>query len=846
MKQIATLFVVVLSLFTLMACGKTDSTTYEIKINASTPTVYTVGDEIDYNDFFIITDSKGNTITTDSTMIDSSKVDMSKPGTYTIHIDYKGIKKDISITVNDVAVTYSIEINNLTPTQYTVGDQVDYVDFFIIKDSKGNTITTELSMLDVSLADMSKAGTYLVKIEYQGITEQVSITVIEELITYTVTIDTTKPTEFTQNSGSINFKDYFILKDSKGQTITVLDSMIDSTSFSIETIGTYEIHFNYENLLATVVIDVIQPKPIVASDLFISEYGEGSSYNKYIELFNATGNVIDLSQYSLKVFNNAKEPAQYEVSLDGILKDGKAFVIYNAAADTAISSIGNLSDPVTEFNGNDPIALYKNGVLIDVVGIINQSVADGYQAGNIDKATKDNTIIRNPEILGPNATYTPSEWTVLGRDIWTNIHKHVITGYVTPIEPENPETRKPDLFISEIFEGSGDYQTSKYIEIYNNLGYEVDLSLYSVYLYTNKSQEPSQVLNLTGLLGNLETYVIYAPNSSEDIKLKGDLSSEVLNFSGKEVIALAKNDVIIDLFGRIGEDPGNSGWPMDDTKGSVDVTLIRNLSVTMPSSTFIETEWIIYNENFLFDLGKHGETENTVISDFDLLFTLIKSLNLNDKGTATGSSQITIKGTVFMDVKNETTLVYITDGKNFIKLHGEKIHNYTSPDQVYQVVGDYKSFLYQPTFGVTNPQSDIIAVKSEAPVEEYFYKEVSLSEVVSLKKENFLYNLEQGYLQSMLKVRGFLQLDTHNSTRYDYALTVTESYTKNNTQYINNGLYFKNDIGELEDFLIDYEVVKGEENVEVDIFGVLYDWNPNRKNWRLYVSDELTYQNLVG
>ncbi|MBM7453628.1 hypothetical protein JN09_000960 [Acholeplasma morum] len=74
-------------------------------------------------------------------------------------------------------------------------------------------------------------------------------------------------------------------------------------------------------------------------------------------------------------------------------------------------------------------------------------------------------------------------------------------------------------------------------------------------------------------------------------------------------------------------------------------------------------------------------------------------------------------------------------------------------------------------------------------------------------------------------------------TRYDYALTVTESYTKNDTQYINNGLYFKNDIGELEDFLIDYEV---------DIFGVLYDWNPNRKNWRLYVSDELTYQNLFG
>ena len=33
------------------------------------------------------------------------------------------------------------------------------------------------------------------------------------------------------------------------------------------------------------------------------------------------------------------------------------------------------------------------------------------------------------------------------------------------------------------------------------------------------------------------------------------------------------------------------------------------------------------------------------------------------------------------------------------------------------------------------------------------------------------------------------------------------------------------------------------ENVEIDIFGVIYDWNPNRKTGE-FMFDELTYFNL--
>ena len=42
----------------------------------------------------------------------------------------------------------------------------------------------------------------------------------------------------------------------------------------------------------------------VATDLFFSEYAEGSSDNKYLEIFNGTGNDIDLSLYAISSCSN--------------------------------------------------------------------------------------------------------------------------------------------------------------------------------------------------------------------------------------------------------------------------------------------------------------------------------------------------------------------------------------------------------------------------------------------------------------------------------------------------------------------------------------------------------------
>src|SRR5690606_10171681 len=46
------------------------------------------------------------------------------------------------------------------------------------------------------------------------------------------------------------------------------------------------------------------PVSTLSSDLFFSEYIEGSSFNKYIEIYNGTGSAVNLSDYEIRLFSN--------------------------------------------------------------------------------------------------------------------------------------------------------------------------------------------------------------------------------------------------------------------------------------------------------------------------------------------------------------------------------------------------------------------------------------------------------------------------------------------------------------------------------------------------------------
>lgn len=139
-------------------------------------------------------------------------------------------------------------------------------------------------------------------------------------------------------------------------------------------------------------------------DILITEYTEGFGYNKVLEIGNPTGEAIDLSAYSLmKMVNgDAERGWENEFQLEGTLAAGEVIVIAHEDADyDGIAAVADImmNHQVVNFNGDDPIGLFKNGELIDMFGV----------TGKVEFA-KDVNMRRKSNINSPNTTFLTDEW----------------------------------------------------------------------------------------------------------------------------------------------------------------------------------------------------------------------------------------------------------------------------------------------------------------------------------------------------------------------------------------------------------------------------------------------------
>src|SRR5690606_14282458 len=78
--------------------------------------------------------------------------------------------------------------------------------------------------------------------------------------------------------------------------------------------------------------------------LIISEYVEGSSFNKALELYNSGTDALDLSQYSLELYSNGGTTATGTLALTGTLAAGGTLVLAHGSAAAEILML----DPVID------------------------------------------------------------------------------------------------------------------------------------------------------------------------------------------------------------------------------------------------------------------------------------------------------------------------------------------------------------------------------------------------------------------------------------------------------------------------------------------------------------------
>lgn len=166
----------------------------------------------------------------------------------------------------------------------------------------------------------------------------------------------------------------------------------------------------------------------LVTDLYFSEYIEGSSNNKVLEITNATGASVALATYSVKKQTNGAGAWSTGITLSGTLANTGKFVLVNSSIATGCyaTASANISSAATEmtFNGNDAVGLFKNGVLIDIIGTLN---------GGTGNFSVDETIRRKTTVVVPKTTFNKTtDWTVYALDTCNGIGNKTVNTSNSP------------------------------------------------------------------------------------------------------------------------------------------------------------------------------------------------------------------------------------------------------------------------------------------------------------------------------------------------------------------------------------------------------------------------------
>jgi predicted extracellular nuclease len=157
------------------------------------------------------------------------------------------------------------------------------------------------------------------------------------------------------------------------------------------------------------------------TDLFFSEYVEGSGNNKALEIYNGTGSPVDLAAggYAVKMFFNGSSAAGLTVSLTGTVAAGDVYVVANSGADAPVLAQADQVNGAGWFNGDDAVELVKGAEVIDSIGQVGTD--PGSQWGSGDTSTQDNTLRRKTSVTAgdtnPTDAFDPSvEWNGFPQD----------------------------------------------------------------------------------------------------------------------------------------------------------------------------------------------------------------------------------------------------------------------------------------------------------------------------------------------------------------------------------------------------------------------------------------------
>jgi hypothetical protein len=169
-------------------------------------------------------------------------------------------------------------------------------------------------------------------------------------------------------------------------------------------------------------------------EIFISEYVEGNSNNKAIELYNPSPVAIDLTGYHMETWNNGSSEPTNTQELSGTIEPNGVFVIMNALAAPELFQAGDLVSQVTWFNGNDVIVLYHDGIIIDQMGEFGPDPGAPWTVDGGAGEMAEYTLVRKANVSQGSTDWSVGQyqWDAYPQDTFDFIGYHTATCTGTP------------------------------------------------------------------------------------------------------------------------------------------------------------------------------------------------------------------------------------------------------------------------------------------------------------------------------------------------------------------------------------------------------------------------------
>ncbi len=173
------------------------------------------------------------------------------------------------------------------------------------------------------------------------------------------------------------------------------------------------------------------------NNLFFSEYLEGISNNKAIEIYNPSSSTVNLNNYVIYRYNNGATIPSDSLFPQGTLAAGAVWVAGNPSAIPGILSVSDTLHTITFYNGDDAMTLFQISprVQLDAIGIVGNDPGTNWPVGT--GATSEFTLVRMVGVQQGNNNWAvgATEWDVYPQNTVSFLGSHSMTSCVPPVAP---------------------------------------------------------------------------------------------------------------------------------------------------------------------------------------------------------------------------------------------------------------------------------------------------------------------------------------------------------------------------------------------------------------------------